>query len=204
MYTPTSSPDPLWTTAPYAYAFWTVYFLAFLPEIRLFRRRRDIKNVQMRDKGSIWAITVLMFFSIFLGFLFSGIMPPIARISWHPAAWFALGLALMLTGVSIRQIAMGILGGHFTRRVEIQPDHQLIKRGLYRYVRHPSYTGAYFIFLGLGLALGNIVSLLLIFGAAILAYGFRVHVEEKALKEIFGSGYEDYCRCTKRFVPGLF
>lgn len=204
MTTPASVSDPLWTTVPYAYAFWTVYFLVFFPDLRLFLRRRRTKEAQLRDRGSIWAITGLMFFATLVGFLFSGIMPPIARISWHPTVFFAIGLGLMLTGAAIRQVAIGTLGGHFTGRVEIQPDHQLIQRGLYRYVRHPSYTGAYLIFLGLGLALSNIVSLSLMFGMAIFAYGFRVRVEEKALNEEFKTSYEAYCQRTKRFIPGLF
>lgn len=204
MYTSTSIPDPLWTTAPYAYAFWAVYFLVFTPEIRFFLRRRSAKEAQVQDKGSIWAITVLMLLGILFGFLFSGIMPPIGRISWHPSTWFAIGLGLMLAGAVIRQIAIRTLGSHFSGRVEITPDHQLVQHGLYRYIRHPSYTGAYLIFLGLGLALSNIISLTLIFGMAALAYGFRVHVEEKVLTENFGTSYEVYCKNTKRFVPGLF
>lgn len=67
--------------------------------------------------------------------------------------------------------------------------------------RHASYTGAYLVFPGLGLALSNIVSLALILG---MAYGVRVQVEERALTENFGPRYEAYCKHTKRFVPGLF
>lgn len=204
MHVPTSTSDPLWTITPYAYAFWVVYILAFSAEIRVWRRGRGAKGAQTRDSGSIWAIMVLMFIAVVFGFLFSGIMPPIARITWHPVVWFALGLALMLAGAGIRQIAVTTLGRHFTGRVMIQPDHELVQHGLYRYVRHPSYTGAFLIWLGLGLALTNIVSFALIFGMAILAYGVRVHVEEKALKATLGGAYEAYCSRTKRFIPGLF
>ena len=204
MHTLASTSGPLWTITPYAYAFWAIYILVFSLEIRVFRRGRGAKGAQIGDRGSIWAITVLMVIAVVFGFLFSGIMPPIARITWHPSAWFALGLGLMLAGAGVRQVAVTTLGRHFTGRVVIQPDHELVKSGLYRYVRHPSYTGAYIIWLGLGLALTNVVSLLFIFAMAILAYGLRIHVEEKALKATLGASYQAYCHHTKRLIPGIF
>jgi protein-S-isoprenylcysteine O-methyltransferase Ste14 len=204
LHIPANAADSLWTTVPYAYAFWAVYGLTFALEIRVYRRGHGAKKAKARDRGSIWAVTGLMFIALVLGFLFSGVMPPIARMTWHTTVWFALGLALMLVGAGIRQIAISTLGRHFTAKVMIQPKHELVQQGFYRYVRHPSYTGAFLMWLGLGFALTNIVSLVLIFGMAILAYGLRVRVEEKALKEALGSSYEAYCRRTKRFIPGLF
>lgn len=204
MHTSANATDPLWAIVPYTYAFWVVYVLTFSLEVRVYRRGRGAKEAKARDSGSIWMVTGLMFIALVLGFLFSGIMPPIARITWHTLVWFASGLGLMLVGAGIRQIAISTLGRHFTGRVMIQPGHELVQHGLYRYVRHPSYTGAFLIWLGLGLALTNIVSLIVIFGMAILAYGLRVRVEEKALKESLGTSYEAYCRRTKRFIPGLF
>lgn len=204
MHTSANAVGPLWTIVPYTYAFWAVYALTFSLDIRVFHHGRGAKEAKARDSGSLWVLMGLMFVAFVLGFLFSGIMPPIARMTWHKSVWFALGLGLMLVGAGIRQIAISTLGRHFTGKVMIQPGHELVQHGLYRYVRHPSYTGAFLIWLGLGLALTNIVSLVLIFGMAILAYGLRVRVEEKALNEALGASYEAYCRRTKRFIPGLF
>ncbi len=52
---------------------------------------------------------------------------------------------------------------HFTVNVAINNDHQLIQTDLYKYIRHPDYTGSLLFFLGLGLALMNWLSLLIIF-----------------------------------------
>lgn len=107
----------------------------------------------------------------------------------------------MVAGATLRQWAMNALGRHFTGIVTIQPKHELIETGLYHDVRHPSYTGAFLIWIGLGLALTNGVSLIVLVAAAVVAYGVRVRAEEAALTEAFGDRYRSYCRRTWRFVP---
>ena len=37
---------------------------------------------------------------------------------------------------------------------------------------------------------------------AVLLY--RIHVEEIALRDAFGAEYADYCRSTKRLIPGIY
>jgi protein-S-isoprenylcysteine O-methyltransferase Ste14 len=33
---------------------------------------------------------------------------------------------------------------------------------------------------------------------------YRIYVEETALRLAFGADYEDYRRCTKRLIPGVY
>jgi protein-S-isoprenylcysteine O-methyltransferase Ste14 len=54
------------------------------------------------------------------------------------------------------------LGRFFTVNVAIAANHRLIDTGPYRFVRHPSYTGALMAFLGLALCLANWVPLAVI------------------------------------------
>ena len=96
---------------------------------------------------------------------------------------------------------MAILGKFFSAVVGIQKDQQVIEKGLYKYVRHPSYTGALIIFIGLGLALQSwaaVITLTLLF---IIAYGYRIYVEEKALISELGEPYIEYKKRTKRLIP---
>jgi protein-S-isoprenylcysteine O-methyltransferase len=80
------------------------------------------------------------------------------------ARWplFFLGLALMAGGIFIRQWAIFTLGRFFTADVRVRSDQTVVDRGPYRWVRHPSYTGLLIFFLGLGLALSNWASLLVL------------------------------------------
>ena len=77
----------------------------------------------------------------------------------------------------------------------------VIEKGPYKYVRHPSYTGAFMIFIGLGLALQSGAAVLTLIVLFIIAYGFRIYVEEKALISELGEPYIDYKKRTKRLIP---
>src|SRR5207249_1027008 len=107
----------------------------------------------------------------------------------------------MLAGIAIRATAILTLQRFFTVRVMIQEGHQLVEHGVYSMVRHPSYSGALVSFVGLGLAFGNWLSLIVIAGAALAAFSYRIHVEEQALLAHFGDRYRQYAAHTRRLIP---
>ena len=116
---------------------------------------------------------------------------------------FYLGLALMLVGLLFRWIAIRQLGGYFVPEVVIQPGQRVYAGGLYRRLRHPSYTGTLITVLGYGLALTNWLSLSIMLTVYFALYTMRMNVEEAALLEAFGDEYRLYMRRTKRIIPFL-
>ncbi len=82
-------------------------------------------------------------------------------------------------------------------------DQPVIDRGPYRWVRHPSYTAGFLIFLGIGTALGNWLSVIVLFAVTSFVYSRRVKAEEKALLDTIGEPYRLYMSRTKRFIPFL-
>jgi protein-S-isoprenylcysteine O-methyltransferase Ste14 len=129
----------------------------------------------------------------------------------HDAAWqfgsrpvAAAGLLLMWIGLAVRIWAIRVLGNSFRMTVEVDPDQQVVDRGPYRWLRHPSYTGVLLITAGLGLTEGNWLSLalLVLLPAAVLMR--RIYVEEAVLTSVLGQPYADYRMRTKRLVPGLW
>ncbi|MEJ2594269.1 MAG: isoprenylcysteine carboxylmethyltransferase family protein [bacterium] len=86
----------------------------------------------------------------------------------------------------------------------IDPEHSLVKKGLYKYIRHPSYTGSLLSFLGMGLSLNNWISTLVIFIPVLFAFIHRIRIEEKLLDEQSGMSYREYKRRTKRLVPWVY
>jgi protein-S-isoprenylcysteine O-methyltransferase Ste14 len=115
-----------------------------------------------------------------------------------------IGVAIMISGIVFRQYAISILGKFFTATVQIQKDHELIKAGPYRYIRHPSYLGILIISLGLGIALANWISLLLCIVLPVIGVIQRIKVEEKELERHFGKQYQDYRKSTWRVVPYIY
>jgi protein-S-isoprenylcysteine O-methyltransferase Ste14 len=57
------------------------------------------------------------------------------------------------------------------------------------------------MFIGIGLSLGSWASFLLLTAATIVAYGYRVIVEERVLLETLGAPYGVYMKERKRFIP---
>ena len=86
----------------------------------------------------------------------------------------------------------------------IQEGHRLVTSGPYRYVRHPGYAGSLLAALGIGVALGNLLSLAAMFLLPLVALLRRIAVEEAALEAALGERYREYARSTRRLVPGVW
>lgn len=114
------------------------------------------------------------------------------------------GLALLCGGILFRVIAIAQLGTFHSPLVAIQEDHRLVRHGLYRHLRHPSYLGACIAFAGFGLALANWLSAATVLACCLAGYLYRIEVEESALLERFGDDYESYRKLTPRLIPRVF
>lgn len=120
-----------------------------------------------------------------------------------PSWAYYLGIVVMLTGIIIRQWSMAILGCYFSGVIGTQEGQKVVESGPYHLIRHPSYTGALVIEVGIGLALqswGAVLVIILIFS---VVYGHRMLVEEKVLVANLGKGYAEYMKRTKRLIPFL-
>jgi len=115
-----------------------------------------------------------------------------------------VGLTLFAAGILVRSIAIAQLGAFHMPDVAIRVGHRVVDTGLYRHVRHPSYLGACIAFLGFGLGLGSWVSAVVALGMALIAYAYRIHVEEQALRDALGDAYTAYQARTRRLVPGIY
>jgi protein-S-isoprenylcysteine O-methyltransferase Ste14 len=124
---------------------------------------------------------------------------------------FALaGLCLLLIGGYLRFKARlelkkkaGFNSLAATARLQIVESHQLVKDGLYKYIRHPIYLGETLRNFGLVLIFSSIYGVLFIAVATIFLL-FRIRIEEKMLIEAFGEDYKEYQRNTKRIIPYVY
>lgn len=115
-----------------------------------------------------------------------------------------VGLVVFMLGLALRRYSIIHLGRFFTVNVAIAADHQLIETGPYRFVRHPSYTGALLAFAGFALVLGNWLAFLEILVPVVAAFIYRMNVEESALIAALGDDYVAYTRRTKRLLPFIY
>jgi protein-S-isoprenylcysteine O-methyltransferase Ste14 len=197
--------------APYeqsgaAVAFWVVFGLFALGEYAMqFRSVRDLirhRSGRRAERGSLAAVLVGVA---------GGLVGGVKLASWSTGritagSWplFIVGIVLMAGGLALRQWSMFVLGRYFTPDVRVHSDQTLVERGPYRWARHPSYTGLIVFFIGLGLALSNWASLILLAVVPTAGLVVRIHAEEKALVAAFGDQYHRFAATRARLVPGVW
>jgi protein-S-isoprenylcysteine O-methyltransferase Ste14 len=163
---------------------------------------RSVRVKSRKDRGSLIFIYAAVTVGFYLGVpLSSGSR---GRIAFAFPFLEVGGLALMAAGFAVRLRAAWALKGQFTHFVTVQAEDKLVRTGLYRSIRHPAYAGELMTLLGIGLALGNWLSVLAIFGIPLLALLYRISVEEKTLLEHYGEEYREYRERTKRLIPGIY
>jgi len=161
--------------------------------------RRSGGKVKRKDDGSVLIIRVSMYVSVLIAIFLA-----IKNIAMLPDWLFYPGIFLIVIGVLVRQWAILVLGRYFTVTVGVQKDQKVVDNGPYRFIRHPSYLGLFLIILGIGLALHSWVGILVLLVLNGLAFGYRIHVEEKALVAELGDDYIQYMKRTKRIIPFIF
>jgi protein-S-isoprenylcysteine O-methyltransferase Ste14 len=114
-----------------------------------------------------------------------------------------LGFILIFAGILIREWSIWVLGKYFTVRVQVSDKAKLVTQGPYKYIRHPSYTGGFLTFVGIPLAIGIWTGALIAIIVSMIAYQYRIDIEEEALQEAFGSEYEEYKKRTWKLFPGF-
>jgi protein-S-isoprenylcysteine O-methyltransferase Ste14 len=126
------------------------------------------------------------------------------RIVNYKLAIHIVGLCLIIIGIIIRWNAIFKLKKYFTVNVSIQQDHKIIVSGIYKYIRHPAYLGSLLSFFGLGLALLNWLSVIIIFFPILGSFMYRIKIEEDVLVAEFGKIYSEYSKKTKRLIPLIY
>ena len=153
-------------------------------EIWLGLRKRSADRTRQRDGGTLRLLMVTIYLCIALGVWLSYLRPwPVTEPP--RVALFLIGMAMMAAGMLFRWWSIRVLAE-------------------YRWLRHPSYTGALATFYGFALCLGDIAALLVIVVPVTLGFLWRIRVEEAVLAQAFPDDYPAYASQTKRLLPHLW
>ncbi|MEP7072029.1 MAG: isoprenylcysteine carboxylmethyltransferase family protein [Verrucomicrobiota bacterium] len=174
----------------------------FLSELLLSVTRRSRGDGVRQDRSTLRVLWLVIMVSVAVGVYVSMHLP--AGALSHRNFWRALGVGLFVGGIALRWWAIVTLGRFFTVDVQIAKNHELVERGPFRLIRHPSYTGVLLAFVGFALSLVNWIAFLVIVLPIFVAFILRMSVEEQALTNALGSSYADYMRRTRRLVPGVY
>jgi protein-S-isoprenylcysteine O-methyltransferase Ste14 len=128
-----------------------------------------------------------------VGWLEQIVIPRTQGVLWS-------GVLLTALGVAISIWARLTLGSNWSGVVTLKDDHELIRKGPYRWVRHPIYTGMLMGFVGTAFVEGRLrgwVGLAVV----LVTFYFKARREERFLRQEFGDGFEAHARDTGMFLP---
>jgi len=153
------------------------------------------------DKGTMWLIILI-----------STTGQLVSVVDWayfqsydgSLSIWVWIGISLAIIGLTLRIWAIQKLQSAFSATVQIKSDQQLITSGPYKWLRHPSYTGAWLVMIGVAIVFNSMGGLLFMGPGMFIVYGKRISTEEKTLKGAFGQEYIVYEKRTKKLIPFIY
>ncbi|HWZ16847.1 MAG TPA: isoprenylcysteine carboxylmethyltransferase family protein [Mucilaginibacter sp.] len=191
-----------------AWVFLAVFFTAVLA-ITMYLKKEDPKLLERRIKAGSAAETqrsqkVIQFLAA-IAFILIFILSALDhRFGWSVVPWYVAVAGDLL-------VALGLLAVFFVFRensfasatIEVATEQRLIATGPYAIVRHPMYSGAFVMLLGVPLALGSWWGLLTVIPIMVVII-WRLIDEEKFL-QINLPGYSDYLGKVKyRLLPFIW
>jgi protein-S-isoprenylcysteine O-methyltransferase Ste14 len=137
-------------------------------------------------------------------------------IEWEPLHTGVLGTrlvpdspAIVLAGIIVTALGATVavwarlkLGSNWSGTVTVKQDHELIRTGPYRVVRHPIYSGLLLAYLGTAIAIGEIRGLIGLI-LAFAGFWWKSRTEEAFMMAQFGLRYAQYRREVKALIPFL-
>jgi protein-S-isoprenylcysteine O-methyltransferase Ste14 len=171
-------------------------------ETWIWLRDRHRRSGTPADRGSLWGVVVAYVLAMMAAWHFA-YFQRWAAIAPFSLPVFLASLVLVWAGMALRLWAVLVLGRFFRITVMVQDEHRLVGVGPYRLLQHPAYSGSLVTLIGLGLAMGNWLSLAAMVLVPLAAYSYRIRVEEQALRARFGESYDRYAAARWRLVPFL-
>jgi protein-S-isoprenylcysteine O-methyltransferase Ste14 len=169
--------------------------------INMIKKGDNEKIKFIKDGATLFWFRVIIPFALVISLVFY--FSKIGCLSWTILSLY-LGCFLVVLGLSIRWISVISLGNAFTVKVSILENHSLKTDGIYKYIRHPSYTGILVYYFGLGLVMQNWICIIILIIAPLLVVVNRIQVEEKVLIQNFLNDYKTYQKRSWRLFPFIF
>ncbi len=182
-----------------------VGFIVYVTIRGVFERRARIKEKMVRRLDAVEK-TLLIFVgvgSLLLPVLY--LFTPLLAFADYRLPVFApwLGTALMIAALWLFYRSHADLGKNWSVTLELHKGHQLIRRGIYRSIRHPMYMSILLWGLSQGLLLRNWLAGWSALATFSVLYVVRTPREERMMIEFFGEEYLNYMRQTGRIFPRI-
>ncbi len=173
---------------------WAIEMIIVLSYSFIYLIRQSAKNIAYGFKEVVYPILIatLPFFILFSPENLATNNPQ------HYVWYVAIAFSFMLVGAIINLIGLLQLRRAFSVMAEART---LVKTGLYKYIRHPIYTGHFLLFFG-SLCFHFYWQTALCYMVFIIGQTYRARIEESKLEKTFPK-YKSYRTKTGMFFPKL-
>lgn len=165
----------------------------------VWNNRKKSDETKKQDRGSMLFMIAGYWTAVFLNPICIRILPLLL-----PLDLFWIGATIALLGILVRVYSVWTLKKFFTLNVQVGSKQEIIRRGPYKYIRHPAYTGSILTLLGVAFSFRSLFSIIATVIIAAAIYGYRIKIEEKLLAENFGEAYNGYKKETWRLIPYIW
>lgn len=173
-------------------------FLAALVAAQGVRASAEGETTARRSRASIVGVAIQ---GLAIGFTSIGIqLDPLSAKALVEAAAVAL---LMAATVWLFVWASRTMGRNWSIVARTRGDHALVTAGPFAWIRHPIYTAMFLMMIALAIGLGHVARLFIAVPLYAMGTAIRVRIEERLLRTVVGSAYEEYANRVKRFIPGV-
>lgn len=183
------------------WAFFAPSLLFFFFLFRAFSRRTGEVGTR-RDSRSSFGILLQ---SLGIGVAAVGRVKPVLA-SFSPAglAGTSTVVLLMAGAIILFAASSNALGRNWSIVARTRSDHELVQSGPYARVRHPIYLGLLLFLLGLAVAYGHWLQLVVAVPLYLAGTKIRTSIEDRLLERRFGDVFRDYRNSTPALIPRLF
>jgi len=185
---------------PQLWIFTALGILFFAALIRALLRKQPESGTRREGKSRIGIILQSV------SFFFVGVGRPDPSLPlWSPASIAGAVAVLLLMGGTLYLFVASstALGKNWSFEARMRTDHQLIRTGPYARVRHPIYLGMLLFLLGLAVALGHWLQLVVALPVFLVGTSIRTRLEDRLLEQQFGADFDEYARTTPALIPKL-
>ncbi len=149
----------------------------------------------MGKRGEVWFALQLFLFVLIL------LAPTVSSFPFP--LWLRIaGMVLVFAGGLVGTLGLLALGKNLSPFPKPIEGGRLVRSGVYRWVRHPIYSGLILSTLGWSLLTDTVLGLLLVVGLFIF-FDLKSRREERWLGETYPD-YTDYKKQVKKLIPGIY
>ncbi|KAJ4965898.1 hypothetical protein NE237_017747 [Protea cynaroides] len=162
-------------------------------------------SIHGRSNVTFSSLLISKQYVLAMGFSFLEYFLEILLLPWLKEYWWIsnTGIVLVLIGEVIRKAAIITADRAFTHMIRVRHEdhHELVTHGIYRFIRHPGYSGFFIWATATQIMLCNPICIVAFMVVTWRFFSTRIRYEEYYLRQFFGSQYEEYSRRVPSGLP---